>query len=63
MLTPDLVKISLIYYVYINVEKWYASWKTWKITDSFPSPGNVIEFDKIRKCPGKLDFLVCWNHV
>jgi len=33
----------------------HTYWKTWKITKliHFPGPGNVLEFYKIRKYPGK----------
>jgi hypothetical protein len=31
-----------------------VSWKTWKISNLFSTPGNVLEFYKVRKCPEKI---------
>jgi hypothetical protein len=31
-----------------------VSWKTRKIINLFSRPGNVLEFYKVRKCPGNV---------
>jgi len=46
-LTWDIIFSSILY------QGSHMSWKTWKIKIKIPDPGNVLEFCKIRKCPGK----------